>query len=120
VRADEGEAQFFPELPADLVLRQAVAVERSDLGAVFPCRSKLRVRGVGRHGDDRAQAELARGERDRLCVIAGRHRADTALAFLGGKRRQRVERPPEFERSGPLEVLALQQHLRARDVVECA
>ena len=67
-----------------------------------------------RHDDDRRRAELARGERHRLAVIAGRERDHPAPPLLVGQLRDHVVGAANLERAAGLQVLALQEQRPAR------
>ena len=73
----------------------------------------FRVRRRARHDDARRNAEPAAVIRNRLRVIAGRHRDDAAPAFVRREIEQSVQRAALLERRRELVVLELQMNLRA-------
>ena len=66
----------------------------------------LLVRGA--EPNEQFRADVARGPRDGLGVVAGRHRDEPARAVGGRQRQHLVERAARLERSGLLEALALE------------
>ena len=93
-----------------------VAVELDDLGAVALGGRALGRGRVARHEDRRPRAVLARGEGQRLGVVA---RGDRAHA-VGTQRGHGVEGAAELEGAGALEVLGLQGDRGADPRVERA
>ena len=90
----------------------AVAVQH-DLGAEGADGVDLE-RGRGhRHDDQRPAAELARGERDALGMVAGRGADHAARQLLRREVRHLVVGAAQLEAEHRLRVLALEQHLVA-------
>jgi len=120
VRRNQREPVALREFAADLLAILGVAVVRDDGAAVAARRGDLRGRRILRHHDRRRNPEHARGQRDRLRMIARRKRNDAAAALFRIETRQRVECAAELERTHALQVLALEEHLRAERVVDRA
>jgi len=57
---------------------------------------------------------------DRLRVVAGAHRDDAAPALGLAQREELVQRTALLERGGELQVLELEEHLRADEARKCA
>ena len=87
----------------------AVAVQH-DLRAARLDRGDLDVRRGHRHDDRRRAAELLRGERHALRVVAGGGRDHAARALGGREVRHLVVGAAQLEREHRLLVLALEQH----------
>ena len=118
-RVDEGQALLVGELQRVLArLVEGVAVQH-DLGAEAARALDLDHRRRQRHHDHRAQAQPLRVVRHTLRVVAGR-RGDDALDRLPDvdQRRQLVQRAALLERRGELQVLELQEDLRADDLAQ--
>ena len=81
---------------------------RTHLGAVVPGRRDLRQRGADRHEHRGPHAEQRGGERDALRVVAGAGRDDPGRPLLGRQPRDPHVRAAQLERTGALEVLALE------------
>ena len=113
VRRDQREAALFGQTLADRFAVFAVAVVDDDLAAVASGRRDLRRRRVVRHDDGRRQADQACGERDRLRMVARGESDDAGLALRRIEQGQRVVGATELERAHALEVLALEEELRA-------
>src|SRR5262249_21721936 len=90
-----------------------VAVVEDDLAAVAFRRDLLHRRRIRRHDDDARNAEDLSGERDRLGVVAGGEGDDAALLLIVAEPRERVVGAAELEGARALEVLALEENLRA-------
>src|SRR5262249_34299201 len=84
-----------------------------ELGAVVLARLDLGHGSVERHVDTRADARLPRGPGDRLAVVAGARGDDSRAPLVAAEERDPVDRAPDLERAGALEVLRLQPHLAA-------
>src|SRR5690606_18341395 len=65
-------------------------------------------------------AEPRRVVGDRLRVVAGAHGDDAAPPLVGGEREELVERAALLEGGGELQVLELEEDLRAREARERA
>ena len=85
-----------------------------DLGAVVGRRDLLGERRVDRHVDARGDAERGRRERDALGVVAGARRDDAAGPLVVAQRGHAVGRTAQLEGARALQVLGLEQHVRAR------
>ena len=118
VGRDQREPVLRGEFAPDLLAILGVAVVGHNLAAVAARRGHLRGRRILRHHDRRGNAEHARRQRDRLRMVAGRERDDTVAALLRVEARQRVERAAELECAHALQVLALEEHLRAECFVD--
>jgi hemerythrin superfamily protein len=94
-----------------------VAIEQHDLAAIAARGIDLGLRRVERHEDRRRNAEQARGQRDRLRMIARRECDHARCALRGRELRQRVEGAAELERAHSLQVLALEIHLRVQQAI---
>ena len=89
-----------------------------DVGAVLARRLQLGQGDPDGHEDRRGDAELARGERDALGVVAGRGRDDAARLLVVGQLREAVVGAPDLVRAGALQVLALEVHGRPEQLGE--
>ena len=96
----------------------AVAIERHHLGTHPADVADLDRRRVGRHGDDRLDAEHRGRRGDPLRMVAGRESDDTAATLFVAQRRQLVVGAAEFERAGALQRLRLEQDAPAVALVE--
>jgi hypothetical protein len=104
----------------DFLAHFLVLVVEHDLRAVAAGRVDLHRRRVRRHYDRHANAEHLPRKGNRLRVISRRIGEHPALSILGRQPRHRVIGAPELERAHPLEVLALEEHLRAGALVHGA
>src|SRR5215203_373700 len=111
---DERQAALGGELRPEHVAVVLVAVEVHDLRGVAARRRDLHRRRVLRHQHRDGHAlELPRvGER--LTVIAGREGENAALAGGAVEVRYSVAGAAELEGACPLQVLGLEEHVRAR------
>ena len=82
--------------------------------AVAACGVDLGARGVGVHDDGRGHPEQLRGEGDPLGVVPGGVGDDAAATLLRGELGEAVVGAAELERARALEVLALEEDVRAR------
>ncbi len=113
----EGEPAGALDL-VELVEQGGAIVVEDDLGAVALHRVELGARRVGRHHDDALRADVARGPRDRLRVVACRDGDDAARALGGSEREHLGERASRLERTGLLEELTLEPKLDADAIPE--
>ena len=81
-------------------------------------RGELDRVGVLGDADARADAEQARGEGDRLAVIARRRRDQPAPPLLLAELRHEVDAAADLERADGLVVLVLHPDLGAKELVE--
>src|SRR5262249_43065948 len=117
-RRNEDRIPFAPDLLRDVLAALCLAVVQDDLGTVAARRVDLGLRRVRRHDDGRADAEESRYESDGLAVVPGREGDDGLDVPLLGLRLDLVVRAAELERAAPLQVLRLEEDLRARLLVE--
>ena len=95
-----------------------VAPVEDELGTETPHRRDLdRVRLLG-DADRRLHAEQARGEGDRLTVVAGRRGHDAALPLARGELGDEIDSSPNLEGPDRLVVLVLDEDLGAEQIVE--
>ena len=92
------------------------AVVEDDLRALAARAVDLHLRRIGRHDDDRANAEPPGRDRHAARMIAGRESDDAALALLRVELQQPVGRAPQLEGAAGLQALALQPDRRAVDL----
>ena len=90
-------------------------VVEDDLRALAARAVDLHLRRIGRHDDDRPNAEPPRRDRHAARVIARRKGDDAALALLRRKLQQPVGRAAQLERAAGLQALAFQPDARAAD-----
>ena len=117
VGRDQRHAALGGELAADLLAVFGVALVQAHLGAVTARGGQLGGRRVVRHHDGGRHAQQASRQRHRLRVVAGRERHHAGTALGGVELRQRVEGPAELEGAHALQVLALEEELRAGGLV---
>ena len=84
------------------------AVVQDDFGALAACSVDFHLRSIGRHDDDRADAEPPSGDGDASRVIARGECDDAARPLLRGELEQPVARAPELECAAGLQALALE------------
>ena len=94
---------------------ECVAVQH-DLRAEAARALDLHTGREARHHDDGADPEPVRVIGDTLRVVAGTHRDDAARALFRRQLRELVARAPLLERGGELQVLELEEDLRAGDL----
>ena len=88
-----------------------------DHGRAMPARIlDLHRRGSDRHEDGCGNRKRGRVIGHPLCVVSRRGGYHTAPPFIGGQRRQPVERATLLERRCELQVFELEPYGRARDI----
>ncbi len=115
---DQNSAAPLRDLLGDRLAVIARAVIEHDLGAERRGALAFRARGIMRHDDDAAHAEKPRRRRDALGMIAGRESHHAAGALLGRNCRELVIRAAEFERTGMLQGLRLEEYAAAGHRIE--
>src|SRR5690606_29414653 len=109
-RRDDDRARALGELGRRLQrLVDDMAVQH-DVGPVVARGLQLRQRHTDRHEDRRADAQLARRERDPLGVVSGRRRDDAAGPLLLTQAREPVVGTAHLVRARALQVLCLELH----------
>ena len=111
-----GRAGLVGDPRGDLLAALGPAVVEDDLGALAARALDLHLRRVGRHDDDRPDAEPPRGDRHAARVIARREGDHAALPLLRRELQQPVGRAPQLERAAGLQALAFEPDARARDL----
>lgn len=91
-----------------------------DLGPVLTGRGHLRQRRPDRHEDRRPYAEQRRRECDTLRMVSGARGDDPGRPLHRRQTRDTYVRAAQFERAGPLEVLALEVDRRTHQVGQVA
>jgi len=110
----QGHAALFGQAAADGLAVVGEAVEGDHLGAVFPRGGDLGCGRVLGHDDQGRHIEQARRQRDGLRVVARREGQHAAFALRIAEAAERVVGAAELEGAHALQVLALEEELRAQ------
>lgn len=120
VRRNQRETVTLGQLAADALAVFGITVVGHDVRTVAARGRDLGSRRIQRHDDRCGNTQQLRGQRDGLRMVARRKRDDARRALPLVELRQCVERAAKLEGAHALEVLALEEHLRAEHLVDGA
>jgi hypothetical protein len=112
-RGNEGQAPIARETRGDRLAAFSIPIVKLHPPAVAAGRLDLHRRRILGHDNCGGDAQQLSGERHRLCMVPRREGHHAPLTLVRRKRCYRVESPAEFERPRALQVLTLEEQLRA-------
>ena len=98
----------------------AVAVITHHVGPIATGSGEFGGRGIVRHHNGGGYRQNLRRQRNRLRVITRRIGHHPDLPLCGGKARQGIEAPPEFESAHALEVFTFEKYLQSQAIIQTA